>query len=568
MYFCPLQKLHFRSAALKKMKQKLLRFFSTFILTISLLQLSYAQSRNDAPVFYSSNLPIVLINTNGQGIPDEPKIMADFRVIYNGQGERNHITDTPNYSGKIGIEIRGSSSQMFPKKSYGFEMWNEMAQEIDTNILGMPKESDWILNANYSDKTFCRNTLAYYVSNKMGHYSTRFRYVEVMINNEYMGIYILSEKIKRDNHRVDIADLNPDDNTGDQLTGGYIIKIDKATGSGGDGWISFFPPPAHPNDQYIYFQYDYPSQYVLTSQQKQYIQGFMFNFEKSLSNLNFADTANGYRKWMDVNSFMDYFIVNEISKNVDGYRLSTYLYKDRDSNDPKLHIGPVWDYDIAWHNADYCDGEFYWGWAYQFPCAGDWWQIPFWWNRLLQDPNYNNQLKCRWLTLRQTSLSNDSMDYFVDSVANLLDEAQVRNFTKWPILGQYVWPNPYPLPQTYSEEIEVLKSWIHNRMTWLDSNMPGTCDCTDNNKPASLAVIADVYPNPAKDIINIRIASVLTADAAMTIANADGRLILSEKINESGVNEFSRDIITLPPGFYIIRIIDDNRLYTARFVKQ
>lgn len=532
-----------------------------------LVPLIYAQSNFNAPAFYSSNLPIVIINTDGQGIPDEPKIMADFEIIYNGSGERNYITDNPNYSGKIGIEIRGSSSQNFPKKSYGFELWNELGQEIDTNLLGMPKESDWILNANYSDKTFCRNTLAYTVSQKMGHYATRFRYVEVMINNSYKGIYILSEKIKRDNHRVDIADLNPDDNTGDQLTGGYIIKIDKSTGSGGDGWISFFPPPVHPNDQYIYFQYDYPSQDVLTSQQKQYIHNFMFGFETALASLNFADTTTGYRKWMDVNSFIDYFIVNEISKNVDGYRLSTFLYKDRDSNDPKLHIGPVWDYDIAWHNADYCDGEYYWGWAYMFPCSGDWWQIPFWWTRLLQDAKYNNQLKCRWLTLRQTFLNNDSMDYYIDSVANLLDEAQVRNFQKWPILGEYVWPNPYPIPQTYVEEIDVLKTWIHNRMYWLDSNMPGICDCTATEKPTDVSMPVEIFPNPATDLIKIRLPLQLTVDAVISVLSVDGKTISSEKAGPEINHELSRDVSSLSSGLYFIRITDGEKQLIAKFVK-
>lgn len=567
MYFCPLQKKNICPAALHKMKQKLLRISGSLLLILSLLPLCYAQNRNDAPAFYSSNLPIILINTNGQGIPDEPKIMADFQVIYNGPGLRNYLTDEPDYSGKIGIEIRGSSSQNFPKKSYGFELWNDMGLEIDTNLLGMPKESDWILNANYTDKTFCRNTLAYAVSQQMGHYATRFRYVEVMINNSYMGIYILSEKIKRDNHRVDIADLNPDDNTGDQLTGGYIIKIDKSTGSGGDGWLSFFPPPAHPNDQYIYFQYDYPSQYVLTSQQKQYIQGFMYNFEKSLSNLNFADTAYGYRKWMNVESFIDYFIVNEISKNVDGYRLSTFLYKDRDSNDPKLHIGPVWDYDIAWHNADYCDGEFFWGWAYQFPCAGDWWQVPFWWNRLLEDTNYNNELKCRWLTLRQSFLSNNGMDNYIDSVASLLDEAQVRNFQKWPILGQYVWPNPYPIPQTYAEEIDVLKTWIHNRMYWLDSNMPGYCDCTDAKQPENYKIVAETYPNPAIDYINIRMPSELSVNTMLTLVNIDGKIMSNEKATVNSNNEIFKDISLLPSGFYLARITDGKQQFLAKFVK-
>lgn len=134
--------------------------------------------------------------------------------------------------------------------------------------------------------------------------------------------------------------------------------------------------------------------------------------------------------------------MNEISKNVDGYRLSTFLHKERESLGGKLRIGPVWDYDIAWHNADYCGGTEVEGWAYQFPCTDDYWQVPFWWERLLEDTAFANNLKCRWTMLRDNLLSDNWFDQYIDSVALLLNESQERNFTVWPILGVYVWPNP------------------------------------------------------------------------------------------------------------------------------
>ncbi|MEN9332800.1 MAG: hypothetical protein RLZZ94_1890, partial [Bacteroidota bacterium] len=150
--------------------------------------------------FTSSNLPIVKINTMGNSIVDEPKVMANMQIIDNGAGIRNYITDTVyTYDGHIGIEVRGSSSQTFPKKSFGFETWDSAGVEIDTSILGFPKESDWILNANYTDKSFLRNVTPYHLFNQMGRYASRTKYVEVFINNVYAGLYVFMEKVKRDN---------------------------------------------------------------------------------------------------------------------------------------------------------------------------------------------------------------------------------------------------------------------------------------------------------------------------------------------------------------------------------
>ncbi|MDQ3108984.1 MAG: CotH kinase family protein, partial [Bacteroidota bacterium] len=298
--------------------------------------------------FSSSNLPVVVINTS-QTIPDSPKIMCDMGIIYNGTGNRNYLTDPWNhYNGKIGIEMRGSSSQGFPKKSYGLELWDVNGNAIDSSILGMPKESDWCLIANYTDKSLLNNSLSYYLSREMGWYAPRWQFVEVVIDGQYMGVYLFTEKIKRDNNRVDIAKLQPTDITGDDVTGGYIIKVDKSTASSGAGWTSSFAPAVAPNGQTIYFQYDYPSDVNIVPQQETYIQMYVDSFETALSGPNFADTAIGYAHYIDVNSFIDYFLVDEMAKNVDGYRLSTYLYKDKRSNGGKLTIGPTWDFDIAW----------------------------------------------------------------------------------------------------------------------------------------------------------------------------------------------------------------------------
>ncbi|HQV99450.1 MAG TPA: CotH kinase family protein, partial [Bacteroidia bacterium] len=430
-------------------------------------------------IFTESSLPIVIINTNGQTIPDDPKIIVDMKIIDNGIGLRNHVSDVPNnYDGKIAIEVRCSSSQMFPKKSFGFETRdNSGLVNVDTSLLGMPSEHDWILSANYTDKSFCRNVVSYQLANEMGHYAVRTKYVDVVLNGQYWGVYVFMESLKRDKNRVDISKLERTEITAPDITGGYIVKIDKTTGSGGDGWTSAYAPINHSNGQDIFIQYDYPSTDSIVPSQKAYIKAYVDSFENALAGNNFRDSIVGYQKFIGNGSWIDYFFSNELSKNVDGYRISSYLYKDKEKT---LKAGPVWDYDIAYGNANYCDATDTTGWAYLFSCTGDSWQVPFWWQKLQQDTNYTNQMKCRWTDYRNNVLSLSHINGVIDSIANLLNESKDWNFNQWPILGTYVWPNPSPQPSTYAGEIQNLKNWMSRRLSWLDSNMPGRCNCSLN----------------------------------------------------------------------------------------
>ena len=345
--------------------------------------------------FTTSNLPIVVINTNGQTILDDPRIVCDMGIIDNGFGTINSINDPFNdYNGKISIEYRGSSSQSFPKKPYALETQDINGNNNNVSLLGMPVENDWILYAPYSDKALMRNFLTFDLGRKMGHYAPRTVYCELVINGDYKGIYILMEKIKRDKDRVDIAKLDSDDLAGDSLTGGYIIKVDKYTGTGGVDWLSDFPNISGGS---LYIQYHYPEATALQPQQLNYIEEYVDSFEYALNGLNFADTSIGYAKYIDINSFIYFYIINEISKNIDGYRLSTYMHKDKQSKGGKLTMGPFWDFNLAFGNADYCNGGITSGWEVNGGCGGN---NPFWFERLLDDTIYENKLKCRWEYLR------------------------------------------------------------------------------------------------------------------------------------------------------------------------
>ncbi len=420
------------------------------------------------PVAFTTHLPLVVLNTFGQTIPDDPRIVVHMGIVDNGQGNMNSESDAYNeYDGLINIERRGSSSQGFAKKQYALETQDTAGNSLDVSLLGLPEENDWILHAPYSDKTLMRNYLTYNWWRDMGWYTTRTKYCEVILNGDYQGVYILMEQIKWDNDRVDIEKVDGDDIQGDSLTGGYLIKVDKITGSGQTDWES------HVTDfqgqpKVTRFQYDYPNRDTITPEQEAYIQQFVYNWEQSLLDSNYMDTEVGYRKYVDVNSFIDFFIIQELTKNVDGYRLSTYLNKQRDSRGGRLQAGPAWDFNITLGNANYCEGGETDNWALDFPCDQS--VIPFWWHRMNQDSVYWNQVQCRWWELREGLLSWQSVNARINETEDLLGDAIDRNFVRWDILNSQIWPNNY-VGGTYTAEIFYLKQWLLERMVWLDENI-------------------------------------------------------------------------------------------------
>lgn len=516
--------------------------------------------------FSSSNLPIVIINTNNQGIPDEPKIEAQMKMIDNGWGNINNITDPANaYNNKIGIERRGSTSGDFPQKSYAFETRDVNGTTIDTVLLGLPEENDWILYAPYNDKSCMRNIITYKLANEMGNYASGTVLCELVLNGQYQGIYTLMEKVKRDDNRVNISKLLPTDITGDELTGGYIIKIDKTTGSNNDGWTSNYQAADNSD---ITFLYHYPKSDEIMPQQADYIQAYVDSFETALASPSFTDPVTGYRKYSAPETFIDFLILNEISKNVDGYRLSTYLHKEKDSKGGKLRMGPMWDFNLAWWNADYCAGDDHTGWQYEFPntCPGGW-QVPTWWTRMLEDPWFQDELKCRWTTLRQTVLSNNSLYAQIDSIAQYINEAKDRHFEQWPLLGTYTWPNPSPIPADYPGEITAFKQWILDRAAWIDSNIPGTCHLgLIKEEIASLSV----YPNPFREEIHVSWFSTGISNTKIKLFDLNGHEISTlEKSPAYGMNEVKLDQFpgSLSSGIYWVEIQEGTSINRIKVMK-
>lgn len=529
---------------------------------LTLLCLATVAGAQDAIVpFTSSNLPIVVINTNGLAILDDPKIEADMGIIDNGT-ERNNITDPFNdYSGKIGIEIRGSSSQMFPKKQYGIELWDDDHEGIDASLLGLPEEEDWVLFAPYNDKSLMRDVMAYTLGRGLSGYAPRTKYCEVVLNGVYQGVYVLIEKIKRDKQRVDINKLDSDEISGNSLTGGYIFKIDKTTGGTGEGWTSSYSPPSA-TGQTIYYQYEDPEPEDIVPAQAMYIQSFVKQFEDALHGDNFRDTENGYTKFIDVNSFVDYLIMQEITRNVDGYRLSTFMYKQRDSDGGKLHMGPIWDFNLGFGNADYCDGGATDGWALDFNrvCPTDFWLIPFWWDRLFKDPSFGDKLGTRWSELRTGQFRTDRIHARIDSITTLLSEAHGRNFTAWNVLGTYVWPNSY-IGSSFDDEVRYLKQWIDARLRWMDANMPGLITSLEEIPGATVSAA----PNPFTETVGIRYSVEGEATVTVRIFDALGRIVNNPVAAPAlpGDHEYRWDGSRSGPGIYYYQVRTQTRLLGA-----
>ncbi len=515
-----------------------------------------------------SDIPLMLINTQGQSIVDEPKITALMQVI-NNRDKVNSIYDTSfEYDGYIGIEIRGNTSQMFDKKSYSLETRTDSGTNNNVSLLGMPEENDWVLHGPYSDKSLMRNALAYHLGNTQGRWSPRTRFCEVFINKDYRGVYLLTEKIKRDKNRVDIAKLLPGDNAGDELTGGYILRIDRHR----EGcWIS--PFMGRTGSVEVPVSYLDPKYDELTPQQRTYIKDHITDFEYALYGNDFKDPVNGYRAYIDVISFIDYFIISELSRDLDGYRVSVYFHKDKDSKGGKINMSPLWDYNLGFGNGDFFDADKTNGWVADGLGSGDWYEIPFWWDRLREDPYFNTKLKYRWDELRNNSFSQDSIFGFIDSCSNVLTEAQQRNFQKFDILDKRVWPNPY-IGGSYYNEVNYLKNWVSDRLYWLDSQINKIIPVSVNEM-STIGSFKEknvvVYPNPFTDKLTVRFNLAENAKVELIIKDLLGKqIICKSKQFMAGDNEFSilADAFKQSGNLFLYTlVIDGDTAHTGKMIR-
>ena len=437
----------------------------------------------------------VSIETGGQSIPDEPKVPVNMTmsaggtVVYTGIAPTATTTTTkstttttitalllllplllyyhyyhyynsppplplPIYTGVTGIEIRGSSSQAFPKKQYAFKTWEGVSgayEDVDVSLAGLPSEKSWILHAPYADKSLFRNVLSYDLAREMGQYASRCRFCVVWIDGDFNGVYVLMEKIKRDKNRVNVAKNKRDD-----PSGGWLLKIDKPTGENGN-W-QFSVPGTFPQQL---VGYEYPKAEDVTSEQAAYISNYFGEFERRLE-----QRLTSYTDYIDVDSWVDYFLSIEVTKEVDAYRLSTYMHKDAGR---KLRAGPIWDLNLGYGNADFCNGMDPSGFAYT-NCGA----IPDWWPTLLEEEGFIQAVQERWAELRISVFSLDNINGLLDGYeASIGKDAIDENFERWPILAKNVlYQQEGPFYDIYGAHLVALKTWIASRIAWLDDEIP------------------------------------------------------------------------------------------------
>ena len=347
---------------------------------------------------------------------------------------------------------------------------------------------------------------------------------------------------------MDIAKLKATDNAGDSLTGGYIFKSDYWDGS--DSWQSNYSPIDHPGFD-VHFVYYYPQVDNITPQQQQYLPRFVDTLETALYSAGFTDTANGFRKYVDVPSFVDYLIVNEVSRNGDGFKKSCYYHKDKSSKNEKLMAGPVWDFDWAWKNINECsiyaatDGS---GYSYMVNDCNPDVNSPGWMVRMMQDTNFVNSVQCRYSSLRSTVLDTTAMFHYIDSMTTVLTAPAARHFALYQTLG---WnngtPEVDPPPTTFQGEIDKLKAWIGTRITWLDANLPGHCTPPAPTGIANVATgTTHIFPNPAQSAITVQLPNGINK-ATLSITDAAGRTVLQQSVSSN----CRVDLNNLMTGIYI-----------------
>ena len=449
-----------------------------FLFLILLLALgTYSQILTD------SNLPIVVIETDGGvNIPDEPKVLATMKIIWHQDGSRNYLTDIDNpeflnYDGRIGIERRGSSSQMLNKKPYGLTTLQE--DDVTNNnvsLLGMPSENDWVLNSLAFDQTGMRDVLAYELSEKLGQYAPRRVYCEVMINGDYHGLYVLMEKIKVDKDRVNIQKITPEDNGYPEVTGGYITKADKSTGGdpvawtmqeyGGYGWWA----------TEISFIHHFPKPSEVTTTQNNYIKNVFFQLE-SVAHQYDTSIEDGIPSVIDIPSFVDFMMVAEYSSNVDVYAFSTFFHKDRKG---KLRAGPVWDYNLSFGHDEFGNRSRYDVW--QFDNQDN--KGPKFFKDLFDTELFHCLLARRWNELIQPGqpFNHDVVCARIDEIDSLILEGVGRDNQRWNKMNNH------------ANELQSMKNWIGQRIQWMTQNLGSYSDCLEVDLPP--LVISKIHYHP------------------------------------------------------------------------
>ena len=415
----------------------------------------------DFPLGKAEALPVLNLKTDGSVpiLSKEDYLKGSFTLVEAGSAA--------SAEGTLEVRGRGNSTWGWLKKPYRLKLTNSTA------LLGMPKGRNWVLLANYADKTLIRNDLAFMFSRSVAmEYTPRAQHIELNLNGTYQGVYQLIEHIRVDPNRVNINEMKVTDTDADKITGGYLMEVDFRLHK--DYCIGNTWDPACVNGVNTQRAIDFcmDSKHGMSPAclanpetlhdaawfaQRAYIEKHYVDMEAALFGSNFTDPATGYAAYLDVDSVINYYLVNEVFKNVDGASASFYLYKKRGG---KIFFGPVWDFDLSIGNAGYDGVGNSSGWHIR--------NAP-WFAQLFKDPAFQAKVKARWKVLKDEG-KLDYIEQYAQARVTWLDTQQKKNYQLWSVNDFAAWIQHTPLG-SYDLEVQALISWQKARIAWMDTQL-------------------------------------------------------------------------------------------------
>ena len=485
------------------MRTRIYHLWATALMLCTCIPLTWAQQRDNYRSYLrdktvkveQTNLPIVFITTNRQTIQRENYILAQMKIIHNGDGQLNygdtiaHQGQTVDYEGYIALKYRGNSSfDSSDKKPLAFRTLETNVlpdyggKKQKVKILGMPKDNKWGFIAPWCDETMIRDILSFELARPWLDWVPSARMCEVILDGTYYGVYALCERVSKGKHRLNLNDPGSDD--GD-MTGDYHVSVDH-------GYDPYYTSKHHPwqsldgsrESRYIIkYEYEDPADdefWEMPDGTQDALHAEIDKMEDSFLTDHWLDHENGYRKLVDDISFIDYMLATELSMNIDGYRLSTHLYKRSETRRQTEGIDPrwkttLWDFNIAWGNANYYAGDRTDQWQYMLNMnfSQDDCPVPFYWYKMLMDEDYVSDMKDRWQAYRHANHSDERLMATVDSLTSLLkaEGATERNERAWGMYDRSnIWPMPY-YAKNYDQAVDYLKNWIQQRLKFMDKNL-------------------------------------------------------------------------------------------------
>jgi hypothetical protein len=423
---------------------------------------SSSSAPSDLPTGTVESLPVLDLKTDNS-------VAITSKETYISGSFTLSSSDATN-SGTLEVRGRGNSTWDWPKKPYRLKL------TTSTSLLGMPKGKNWVLLANYADKTLVRNDVAFMFSRELGFdWTPRAQYVELKLNGAYQGVYQLVEHIRIDKDRVNIDELKVTDTDSDKISGGYLMEVDFRhhinycinntydpvcqNGVNTSRQIDFCLDSSHGMDPACLSNPESLHD-PLWVNQKNYIQTYYASAEAALFGENFKDPDVGYTAYFDVDSIVNYYIENELFRNVDGASASFYMYKKRNG---KIFFGPIWDFDLAMGNAGYNNASNFAGWHIRYAT---------WFIRLFEDPAFEAKVKARWKELKDEGKLEYIFQY-AKARSVWLDEQQKKNYQLWSITDVVPWVmhGTHSGVGSYDAEVDELISWQRKRTSWMDAQL-------------------------------------------------------------------------------------------------